>query len=31
MLAKKVKINLFGQISDKLYSGYITGDNNERI
>ena len=31
MLAKKVKVNLFGQISDKLYSGYITGDNNENM
>ncbi|MGN0477574.1 MAG: bis(5'-nucleosyl)-tetraphosphatase [Ruminococcus sp.] len=31
MLAKKVKVNLFGQISDILYSGYITGDNNENI
>lgn len=31
MLAKKVKVNLFGQISENLYSGYITGDNNENI
>ncbi|MGN1131469.1 MAG: bis(5'-nucleosyl)-tetraphosphatase [Ruminococcus sp.] len=31
MLAKKVKVNLFGQISDRLYSGYITGENNENI
>ncbi|MGN0459531.1 MAG: bis(5'-nucleosyl)-tetraphosphatase [Ruminococcus sp.] len=31
MLAKKVKVNLFGQISDKLYSGYFTGENNENI
>ncbi|MGN1126472.1 MAG: bis(5'-nucleosyl)-tetraphosphatase [Ruminococcus sp.] len=31
MLSKKVKVNLFGQISDKLYSGYITGESNENI
>ena len=30
-MQKKVKVNLFGQISDKLYSGYITGDNNENM
>lgn len=31
MLAKRVTVNLFGQISDTLYSGYITGENNENI
>lgn len=31
MLAKKVKVNLFGQLNDGLYSGYFTGDNGENI
>lgn len=31
MLAKKVRINLFGQITDNLYTGYWTNDNNENV
>ncbi len=31
MLGKKVRANIFGQLSKGLYSGYYTGDNNENI
>ncbi len=31
MLGKKVKVNLFGQLSDELYSGYFTSDSGENI
>jgi 8-oxo-dGTP pyrophosphatase MutT (NUDIX family) len=31
MLGKKVKVNLFGEISKGLYTGYCTNDNSENI
>lgn len=31
MLGRRVRVNLFGQLSDCLYSGYVSGDKNENI
>ncbi len=31
MLARKVRVNLFGQLEEELYSGYFTDDNGENI